>query len=932
MLVLSQLFFTIAINLPRIFATSGIQELPHCDDEKLGLVLISTLDGKLSALDSAGDLKWEFVSGSGALLKSSIHSFDLWNNGENVRIIPSLTGSLYKFNGKTIDALPIRAEHLLSSSTMFTSDLVIAGGREVRTYGINLRNGRRIYECDMAGCRNTSTDASDGSDDYTPVQSEVQDVLLLERNTLTLRAHEPRQGKEIWNVSVAQHNIRMPQSHCINVDVSVASLQLRAILPDGVVSALTFHSQEEEASLKWRHSFGSPIVNVWTWDGKDLLDVDLFLSEFVEEEEENVLSGSSVKRKQKLVPTPAIYLAAHQKQLYIHESRKMLEMLRINPNNGDNNPYLNNHIITRPSKHTISTTRIPFNHDQALAIYRNDWDTVNGNGYYLYTEEDNQKPKLFDNCTDKLGNFQLNKQYTAILSVILQSVPAIILTAFFYYMFFVRPRRHSRIAPNRKTDTTLSKVNGCATSYLPTYARNNTVLTAPVPPFCTDEDIELMPCQSSTSVVMPLLSEKRQEVEQIEIVDTPFASRYANDFETLRCLGKGGFGVVFEVEQKIDECRYAIKRITIPDKERNKRVVLREVQALAKLEHAHIVRYFNSWIEHPPPDWIKDHDQSFFEPGESLQFISPSSVSSATTPSHPERISSSSTSESSSEDEGDKEHSTPKNGKKRRRTLVGQHTDTIVVDLTPNLDDTNTNSSSSDGIVFEPGSIDANLEDQTEDVDNESDTRRIRNASVCLYIQMQLCQKESLRDWLNEHRKERDRFFTMQMFKQIVDAVGYVHQHGLIHRDLKPNNVFFAMNGAIKIGDFGLVKTMADLDWCEQHKTDDGGRHSSAMYRSHTKEVGTHLYMSPEQAAGNRYNYKVDVYALGIILFELLVPFHTDSERIFVLQKLRQHTYPQSFGNHFIEEKELLNKMLAKDPHERPSTTDIQTIPFISNA
>lgn len=44
-----------------------------------------------------------------------------------------------------------------------------------------------------------------------------------------------------------------------------------------------------------------------------------------------------------------------------------------------------------------------------------------------------------------------------------------------------------------------------------------------------------------------------------------FTSRYLNDFDTLRCLGKGGFGVVFEVKQKIDECHYAIKRIVLPN-------------------------------------------------------------------------------------------------------------------------------------------------------------------------------------------------------------------------------------------------------------------------------------------------------------------------------------------------------------------------------
>lgn len=906
MLILSQLVFLTAFNIQKIFANDSVKELPHCDDGKTGLVLISTLDGKLSALDSSGDLKWEFISTSGALLKSSIHDFEISNNGERVRIIPSLTGSLYKFNGRTIDALPISADHLLRSSALYTSGLVIAGGRELRTYGIDLRTGRSLYECDMSGCRNTTT--NDPSDDALQLQSPVQDVLLLERNTVTLRSHEPRQGKEMWNVSVAQHNIRMPQSHCINVDADIAGLHLRAILPEGVVSARTFHPQEEETTVKWHHNLGSPIVNVWTWDGKDLLDVDLFINE-VDEQVQKVVGGSTVKAKKHLVPTPALYLAVHQKQMYIHESRKMLEMLRVSPNGGEINPYVNNQILSRPSKHTIFTATIPFDHDQALALYRNDWDIVNGNGYYLYTEEDKQKPKLFDNCTEKLGGFQVVKQYTAILSALLQSVPAIILTVFLYYLFFVRPRRQ---AGGNQQGSTVS--TDATSSYLPIH--NNSVVTVPVPPCCTNDEVELLPLNKPTSVEIP---------EEPIYIEREFVSRYANDFETLQSLGKGGFGVVFEVKQKIDECRYAIKRITIPDKERNKRVVLREVQALAKLDHAHIVRYFNSWIEHPPPDWVKEHDRAFFEPDEMTH---PLSASSAMTVSHHANISWPSGADA-------------ENASESRENLKSQNTDTIVVDLTKDRDSTTSSGSSSDGIVFErtTGDEDEDCDEfsicERQEVTNEAtDKRRSgKYASVCLYIQMQLCRKESLRDWLNQHRKERNRSTTMQMFKQIVDAVGYVHEHGLIHRDLKPNNVFFAMSGAIKIGDFGLVKTMADLDWCElKTDNDDSGRHSSAMYRSHTREVGTHLYMSPEQAAGNRYNYKVDVYALGIILFELLMPFETDSERIRVLQHLRQHTYPQSFENNFGAEKELLNRMLAKDPHERPSTPDIQTVPFIFNA
>lgn len=49
------------------------------------------------------------------------------------------------------------------------------------------------------------------------------------------------------------------------------------------------------------------------------------------------------------------------------------------------------------------------------------------------------------------------------------------------------------------------------------------------------------------------------------VSEQPFNSSYLNDFETIRCLGKGGFGIVFEVKKKIDECSYAIKRIKLPN-------------------------------------------------------------------------------------------------------------------------------------------------------------------------------------------------------------------------------------------------------------------------------------------------------------------------------------------------------------------------------
>lgn len=70
----------------------------------------------------------------------------------------------------------------------------------------------------------------------------------------------------------------------------------------------------------------------------------------------------------------------------------------------------------------------------------------------------------------------------------------------------------------------------------------------------------------------------------------------------------------------------------------------------------------------------------------------------------------------------------------------------------------------------------------------------------------------------------------------------------------------------------------------------------------HTAYVGTHLYMSPEQINGQGYNYKVDIYSLGIILFELLIPFVTEMERITTLINLRKSVFPNNFNNDYPSE------------------------------
>lgn len=119
-------------------------------------------------------------------------------------------------------------------------------------------------------------------------------------------------------------------------------------------------------------------------------------------------------------------------------------------------------------------------------------------------------------------------------------------------------------------------------------------------------------------------------------------------------------------------------------------------------------------------------------------------------------------------------------------------------------------SASSDSVQFEHSDNNAD-EDDTNTLSNHSETPRLPSPSNVktvqfMYIQMEFCEKSTLRTAIdNGLYKEEDRLW--RLFREIVEGLAHIHQQGMIHRDLKPVNIFLDVNDHVKIGDFGLATT-----------------------------------------------------------------------------------------------------------------------------
>ena len=175
------------------------------------------------------------------------------------------------------------------------------------------------------------------------------------------------------------------------------------------------------------------------------------------------------------------------------------------------------------------------------------------------------------------------------------------------------------------------------------------------------------------------------------------------------------------------------------------------------------------------------------------------------------------------------------------------------------------------------------------------------------YILLELCQNQTLNE-LHMRRKVLTEIEVQCYIIQLVKALQYLHSHRIIHRDLKLGNLFLNDKMELKVGDFGLA-TKLDFDG-ERKKT----------------ICGTPNYIAPEVINTNGHSYEVDIWAIGIIIYTLLIgkpPFETrDVKTTYGKIKKAEYTFPESCKISLVA-KNLIKKILVVDPKKRPSLNDI---------
>lgn len=164
--------------------------------------------------------------------------------------------------------------------------------------------------------------------------------------------------------------------------------------------------------------------------------------------------------------------------------------------------------------------------------------------------------------------------------------------------------------------------------------------------------------------------------------------------------------------------------------------------------------------------------------------------------------------------------------------------------------------------------------------------------------------------------------FLAYILREVITGLHVLHNvRNQLHRDIKPGNVLFGSNGAVKLGDFGISKTLQDT--------------MPGLYKEASTYIGTSLYMSPERLQGKKYNFNSDIWSVGIMAIELATtkyPYDTTGGLYALMSRVIENPPPipdPASGEYSPAFCDFLARTLTLDPAQRPMSSDLLSHPYL---
>eukprot|EP00092_Neocalanus_flemingeri_P085670 GFUD01107835.1.p1 GENE.GFUD01107835.1~~GFUD01107835.1.p1 ORF type:complete len:637 (+),score=201.63 GFUD01107835.1:36-1946(+) len=414
-----------------------------------------------------------------------------------------------------------------------------------------------------------------------------------------------------------------------------------------------------------------------------------------------------------------------------------------------------------------------------------------------------------------------------------------------------------------------------------------------------------------------------------------FKSRYKQEFLEGKLLGRGGFGSVYLATNRLDQVMYAI---------------LREVTLLAKLSHPNIVSYKTAWTEPYYGEVSCGSDNTCssvsieeldMDSGEILSDYSSDSIRTGATWTKVAKI--------------EEVVGSPPDWSSGVQRVVGRPQSPVRPKGPVGKFWLSNNGDTDEGEEWEPGDLSVSVQFRENSCSEDTGRSKARTGALVvfnrnnsiegegisqaalLFIQMELCDS-TLRVWLDERNPtcSIDVGDNFRIFQQLLLAAQYLHSKGILHRDIKPRNIFINAQLNVKLGDFGLAKEDLIAEECDSVPNTPQDLKSATFMpgfpTQNTSGVGTTAYAAPEQLTSGRVDTKSDMYSIGVVLFELFTTPVTEMERVRSISSLRERSTHCLDG---IRAKhpamaELVFRLTSSSPEERPGAEELLEQKFSS--